>query len=236
MIYAGNISGNKPNAKKYNVNGGAECIAGAAIQTNHAADNTSGCIPQTNVVCVGCLGVAMANAVSIAAQNGADDNMQQVATIINPDAIWRTKMSGDAVEDTALLFCSAAQAADGTGLVITGAIDENLVWGYEGDNAGRGMLGARQASGAAALTTAMRYDIAALDTFLYTPINVGTWSQYPQMTAGLTQIDIDDGTIDNDNANFIAVDFILRDVSDDGRNNSYALLVAVDHAFGPSKI
>ncbi len=61
-------------------------------------------------------------------------------------------------------------------------------------------------------------------------------SQYPQLTTNLTQIDIDDGTVDSDNANFIAVDFELRDVSGEGRSHSYAFLISVDHAFGTSNI
>jgi hypothetical protein len=40
--------------------------------------------------------------------------------------------------------------------------------------------------------------------------------------------------VDADNDNFVAVDMILRDVTDDGQNNSYALLISVNHAFAPS--
>jgi hypothetical protein len=223
--------------KKYNVDGGVECLGGVAIQTQEAEADTGGCIPQTVEVCVNCLGVALANAVSTDAQTGTTvNNVQQVSTIINPDAVWRTKFSAGAVEDVAQVICSAAQAADVDGFVITGAIDENFIWGYTGANAGLGMAGMRQCTGAALLVVAMPYDIAALDTFLYSNIGIGTRSQYPQFTTNLTQINLQAGAVDNNNANFVAVDLLLRDASEEGRTNSYAFLVSIDHAFGPSLI
>jgi hypothetical protein len=237
MEYAGNISGNKPHVRKYNVDGGATCLAGVAIQSQEAVADTGGCIPQTVEVCVGCLGVALADAVSTDAQTGTTvNNVQQVSTIINPDAMWRTKFSAGAGEDVAQALLTAA-ADDATGLTgVTGLVDENFAWGYTGANAGLGTAGMRQATGLSTLVVAMPYDIAAGDTFLYSNIGIGTWSQYPQFTTNLTQINLQAGVVDNDNANFVAVDLILRDASEEGRTNSYALLVSVDHAFGPSKI
>ena len=233
MIYAGNMSGNKPYAKKYNVDGGATCLAGAAIQSQEAVGNQGGVIPHTIEVCVGCMGVASANAVSTEAQTGTTvNNAQQVSTIINPDAMWRTKFSAGAGEDVAQVICSAAQVADATGLIVTGAIDENLVWGYTGANAGLGLAGARMCDEAASVEMAMPYDIAALDEFLYSNIGIATRTQTPQFTTNLTQINLQAGAVDNDNANFIAVDFILRDASEEGRTNSYAILIALNHAFG----
>lgn len=237
MEYAGNISGNKPHVRKYNVDGGAECLAGVAIQSQEAIADTGGCIPQTVEVCVGCLGVALADAASTDAQAAGANNVNQVSTIINPDAMWRTKMSAGAGEDVALAYCSAAaQTADATGLAIVGGVDENFVWGYTGANAGLGTAGMRQCTAAATLVVAMPYDIAAGDLFLQSNIGIGTWSQTPQFTTNLTQINMQAGVVDADNANFVAVDLLLRDASEEGRTNSYALLISIDHAFGPSKI
>ena len=234
MEYAGNISGNKPNMKKYNVDGGAECLAGVAIQTQEAVADTGGCIPQTVEVCVGCLGVALADAASTDAQTGTTvNNVNQVSTIINPDAIWRTKFSAGAAEDVACAFCSeAAQAASADGLLITGGVDENFVWGYTGANAGLGTAGMRQCTADTVLDVGMPHDIAAGDQFLQSNIGIGTRSQTPQFTTNLTQINLQAGVVDADNANFIAIDLLLRDASDEGRTNSYALLIALDHAFG----
>lgn len=231
MIYAGNMSGNKPYAKKYNVDGGVTCLAGVAIQSQADIADQGGVIPHTVEVCVGCLGVASADAVSTDAQTGTTvNNVQQVSTIINPDAMWRTKFSAGAGEDVAQALLT--NAADATGLVITGGTDENFVWGYTGANAGLGLAGARMLTGAAAVTVAMPYDIAAGDTFLYSNIGIATRTQTPQFTTNLTQINLQAGVVDNNNANFIAVDMILRDASEEGRTNSFAILIALDHALG----
>ena len=231
MIYAGNMSGNKPYAMKFNVDGGVTCLAGVAIQSQADIADQGGVIPHTVEVCVGCMGVASADAVSTDAQTGTTvNNVQQVSTIINPDAMWRTKFSAGAGEDVAQALLT--NAADATGLVITGGTDENLVWGYTGANAGLGLAGARMLVGAAAVDVAMPYDIAAGDTFLYSNIGIATRTQTPQFTTNLTQINLQAGVVDNNNANFIAVDMILRDASEEGRTNSYAILIALNHAFG----
>jgi hypothetical protein len=235
MIYAGNISGNKPHHRKYNVEGGVTCLAGVAIQSNADIANQSGVIPQTVEVCIGCLGVASADAASTLAQSGTTaNNVNQVATIINPDAIWRTKLSAGAAEDVALVFCSAAQVANAAGDTITGAIDANMVWGYEGANAGLGMAGARMCDAAASVLLCMPYPIAALDTFLYCNFGVATrTTHFPQFTTNLTQANMQAGLVDANNINFTAIDFLLRDSSEEGRTNSFAFLISTAHAFGP---
>lgn len=233
MEYAGNVSGNKPHVRKYPVDGGKTIGAGVPIQSGESIDNNSGVIPGTTVVCVGFMGCASASTSSTAAQTGTANNVNVVSTIINSDAMWRAKLSGDAAEDVDLLFASAAQATSNDGLTVTGLTDKNICWAYEGANVGIDPPW-RRASGAATLTTAMPFDIVALDTFLYAPISIASRTQYVQLTTNVTQIDIDDGTVDSDNDNFIAVDFLLRDAADEGRSNSYAFLIGVNHAFGVS--
>jgi hypothetical protein len=128
---------------------------------------------------------------------------------------------------------SSSQAASAAGTTITSLTDENIAWCYEGANVGTGF---RRATAANTVAVAFPYAIAAGDLFLYCPIGIGTRSQYPQLTTNLTQLDIDDGTVDSDNANFIAVSFELNDVASEGRSNSYAHLISVDHAFGPNPV
>jgi hypothetical protein len=229
MEYAGNISGSKPHVRKYNVNGGVTIHAGEPAETGDADDNYSGCTIGSTTASVSIVGCASADATSTAAQATTGNNVQEVSVVINPDAMWRTKFSGGTAEDTALTLITQT-AASTTGLVVTGATDEFLLWCYEGANVGAGW---RIASGAAAVTTAFPYDIAVGDTFCQVPISIGSQTQFPQLTAALTQIDAS-AAVDADNDNFVAVDMILRDVTDDGQNNSYALLISVNHAFAPS--
>jgi hypothetical protein len=230
--YAGNISGNKPHIRKYQVDGGVTIDAGEPVLTGDAVADNGGVTIATTIAAVSQLGVALDTATSTDAQPTSGNNVASVSTVINPDAMWRTKFSGGATEDTALTICSAAQAASTDGLTVTGCTDLFTVWCYKGTNVGAGW---RRATDAATVVVAFPNDIAALDEFLEVPIYIGSVSQYPQLTTNLTQIDAS-AAVDNDNANYFAVDFELRDDGDDGKNNSYALLVGVDHAFGPNRV
>lgn len=230
MIYAGNISGSKPHVRKYGVDGGITINAGEPTLTGEAVADNGGVTIATTIAAVSFLGCASADAVSTDAQTGTTaNNVQQVAVVVNPDAMWRAKFSGGTAEDTALTLITAT-AASTTGLAIAGLTDEFTVWAYSGANVGAGY---RRATAANTLVVAMPYDIAVGDTFLQVPIFIGSRSQYVQLTVNLTQIDASAG-VDNDNVNFVAVDLEPRDFTDDGQNNSYALLISVDHAFKPA--
>ena len=233
MKHAGNISGNKPHYKKYGVDGGVTINDGEPVCVGDATADHGGMTVATTATALSVVGIAEADATSTDAQASSGNNVEQVSCCINPDAMWRCKLSGDAAEDVDLLFASAAQAASAAGTAITSLVDENTAWCYSGNNVGAGY---RYATGTGAVTVAFPNAIAALDLFLYVPIGIGTLTQFPQLTTNLTQIDIDDGTVDSDNDNFVAVDFELGDISNEGRSNSYALIIAVDHAFGPCLI
>jgi hypothetical protein len=232
MKHAGNISGGKPHYRKYGVDGGITINAGEPVVTGEAVADNGGVTVATTIAAVGFMGCAEADATSTDAQATSGSNVQEVSCCINPDAIWRCKLSGDAAEDVDLLLLTSA-AAVSAGTTVTGLVDENICWCYEGNNVGAGF---RKATDTDTVVVAFPNAIAAGDTWCYAPLGVGTRTQYPQLTTNLTQIDIDDGTVDSDNANFIAIDFELGDVSNEGRSNSYALLVSVDHAFGPNPV
>jgi hypothetical protein len=231
MEYYGNISGSQPHKRSYMVDGGVTLDAGEPVVTGEAVADNGGVTVATTIAAVGFMGCALNTAVSTDAQAATGENVQYVETIINPDAIWRAKFSGGATEDTALSVLTSA-AADTAGTTITGATDEFTIWAITGQNVGTGW---RRATAAATVVVAFPYDIAANDTWGEVPISVGSRSQYPQLTTNLTQIDAS-AAVDSDNANFVAVDLELRDASDDGTTNSYALLISVDHAFGPNPV
>jgi hypothetical protein len=232
MKHAGNISGGKPHMRKYGVDGGVTINAGEPVCVGDGTADHGGMTVASTVTAVSFMGVAEADATSTDAQATTGSNVQEVSCCINPDAMWRCKFSGDAAEDADLLLLTSA-SANAAGDTVTSLVDENTVWCYEGNNVGTGY---RFADAANSVIVCFPYAIAAGDTWLYAPIGVGTITQYPQLTTNLTQIDIDDGTVDSDNANFVAVALELNDVSNEGRSNSYALLVAVDHALGPNRV
>ena len=69
---------------------------------------------------------------------------------------------------------------------------------------------------------------------MITPDDAGWTEASPTLTTALTQIDAN--TAGTTNKNFVIVEFELKDISDDGRNNSYALMVGYDHAFSGSQL
>jgi hypothetical protein len=233
MEYAGNISGNKPHVRKYGVDGGVTINAGEPAVTGESVADNGGVTVATTIAAVGFMGCALADATSTDAQSGTTtNNVQQVSVVINPDAMWRARFSGAATEDTALTLLTSTAAVT-AGTTVSGATDEFTIWCYEGANVGERIF--RRATAANTVVVAFPQDIASGDTWLQVPLSIGSRSQYPQLTTNLTQVDAS-AAVDSDNANFISVDFLFRDVTDDGRSNSYALLISVDHAFGPNPV
>lgn len=232
MEYAGNISGNKPHVRKYGVDGGVTLNAGEPVCSGESVADNGGVTVATTIAAVGFMGCALADATSTDDQATSGNNVSQVSVVINPDAMWRTKFSGAATEDTALTLTTAT-AASTTGKTIAGVTDEFTVWCYEGANVGERIF--RRATAANTVVVAFPYDIAIGDTFGQVALTIAGRSQYPQLTTNLTQIDAS-AVVDSDNANFVPVDFLFRDVTQEGRTNSYALLISVDHAFGPNPV
>jgi hypothetical protein len=173
------------------------------------------------------MGLSLDTATSTDAQATTGDNAGFISLCINPDAVYRAKLCQGATEDTALTLATATSAST-DGLLIPTVVDENTVWGYSGANAGQ----VRQASTTTAVVQAFPYDVAIGDEFLYCqPLDSDAVGEFPQLTTLLTQVDASAAS-DTDNDNFHVVELLLRDNSDDGRNNSYALITPVSHAFG----
>jgi hypothetical protein len=236
MEAAFTIGGGGLHLRKYRTDDGASGIplaAGIPIVSDEASTASQGVLMGTTTAAVSMLGLSLdAPDASTAAQvaSGAgylNDgiNATYVTTVINPDLVMRAKLNEGATEDTALVVCSAAQVANAAGTTITSAPDNSTVWGYSGANAGQ----VRFTSAANTLVVAMPYDIAALDEFLFAELGIG-WIAGPTLTTLLTQVDANTAGTAQDN--FFVVDFELRDNTEDGKNNSFVLMVACDHAFG----
>lgn len=234
MEYAYNIGGGAPHMKKFIVDEAAAVAAGVPLQSNADADNADGVINPTTTACVSCVGLSVdaadastAAQVAAGAGNLSDgNNASFVSVIINPDAVYRAKLSGAGAEDTTLAVVSAAQAASSGGTTITGGTDEFTVWGYEGANAGH----ERRFTAAATVTIAMPNAIAALDTFVETSTVVAEMTQWPTLSTAFTQINAA-AAVAAGSDNFIVVEHQLRDKTEDGLTNSFALIMAASHAF-----
>jgi len=217
---------------------------GVPVMSDGDTLNTSGCLPVSTTSALNCIGLSVdqnrtASTLAQVAATGGDlsdgNNASFVKVCINPDAVFRAKLSGGATEDTALGVITQT-TADATGLALAvgsspTVTDKAVVWGYEGANVGH----YRWSDEASSVLMAFPNDIAAGDTFLEAlGCFIGSNDEAPTLSAAFTQIASQ--TTGGTNSNFIVLDLELRDVNDDGRNNSFALLVASDHAFGNAGI
>ncbi len=158
----------------------------------------------------------------------------QVNVIINPDAVYRCKLSGGSTSDTALsIQTTTASSADG--LLASGAtsIDNGTIWGYSGANSGEYRV-TDDASGSVFLP--FPSDIASGDTFLYSASRIFsaevTNPEFFDLTTALDQLDAT--TAETTNNNFVVIDHELRDASDSGTTNSFYHLIQTNSILGSS--
>jgi hypothetical protein len=237
MEVAYTIGGGGLHVKNYQMEASA-INTGVPVLSDGDTANTSGVIPATITSALNCIGVSVDTnrAASTLAQvtSGAGDrsdgnNASFVKVCINPDAVYRAKLSGGTTEDTALAVITQA-AADTAGTAPGGGTpavtDEAVVWGYTGANIGHW----RMSDAANSVLLAFPNDIAAGDEFLEALIFIGSPDEAPTLTAAFTQVNA--ATASAGNNNFIIVEWEIRDAGGDGRTNSYALMLAQDHVFG----
>lgn len=171
-----------------------------------------------------------------AQQSDNSDPARLVTLIINPDAVWRARMSGGATEGTALSARTVSTASTSGLAVTTGddwsspTFDEGHLWGYEGANAGIVRKITSVSNTAATLTVALPADTAVNDTFLYCPFTPMQGITV-QFTTNLQEADasIAVGT----GAGFKPIELICNDLAGDGKNKSYVLMIPTDHFAGP---
>lgn len=164
---------------------------------------------------------------------GAASAERVVSLIINPFAVWAWKISATEVADVALLLQTVTTASAGGTAVTTAAewssptVDEGVVWGFSGANAGRFRKVTSVSTTAGTVTIPFDSPIAVGDVFLRAP----WWPMQAvtiQLGTNLTQADA--SIVVGTGAPFRVVELRLRDGSDDGRTNSFVLGVSNSHA------
>ena len=236
MEAAYTIGGGGMHIKKYRTDDGATGLAaGVPVVADQATAASQGVLMTTTTTHVAGLGISLdavdaSTAAQVASTGGFlgdGDNATHVSVVINPDLVVRAKLNEGATEDTALVI-SVVDAQDTAGLDIssTPAVADNAtVWGYN-TNANDGVV--RQTSAADTVVVAFPRDIELGDELLFAELCPG-WDVGPTLTTLLTQVNANAASAQN---NWIVVEFELKDISDDGRNNSFALMVMTDHSFG----
>lgn len=236
MEFAYNINGGTaPIMKKYQV-AASNTVLGRPYLVNAASGGTGIVLGTTTGVvdAIGC-NVDAAGTYVTAQQSDNSDTARTTTIIISPGAVWRVLLSGGATENTALELQTITTASTDGLTLTTGAewssptYDEGSAWGYEGANAGKLRKVTSVSSTAGTVIVAFPYDTAVGDTFLRVPYTP-TQTETMQLTTNCTQADasIAVGT----GGTWHIVEIIHRDISMEGRTNSYVMAMLQDHAFG----
>lgn len=204
-----------------------------------AADGGSGIVLGTTAGAVDFIGVNIdaAGTYVTAQQSDNSDTERLTSLIISPSAVYKARLSGGAADGTALTARTVTTAST-DGLTVTHsaydasspAMDEGVVWGYSGANAGKARKVITTPDAVSStVTVAFPYDIAVGDTFLYAPV-YPTRSIVAQFTTNCQEIDAS-AAIAGD-ATVIIAELKLGDIGSDGLTQSYAYLQFCDSLFG----
>lgn len=239
MKWAYNLHGGAPLLKKFQVgattsNSGVPLVKGGA--------NAKGIVVGTTIAAVGMVGVNLDTATIVTAQQSDNsDTARLITVVINPDAVYRAKLSGGATENTAIpTFAVTSASSDGLSVTSTTATDlsspttdEGVIFGYSGANAGVGRKVTSVAATVATMLVALPNDTVVGDTFFRVPLCASPYgyeTSYPQLTTNLYQVDMT-AAVDTDNVNFNTVEMELRDASLAGITNSFVYLISNGHVF-----
>ncbi len=163
-----------------------------------------------------------------AQQTDNSDPERKVTVVVNPDAVYKVKLSGGATSGTDL-GTETVTTASTTGLdVVTGTdfsnFDEGTIHCVTGNNVGISRkIGFGDATDAT-VVVAFPNDIAVGDTFIVVPYGL-VENQFVQLTTDLTELDAS-AAVDTDNNNFRVISLDLNSESD-----SFAYVVPFDHIF-----
>lgn len=231
MDFAYLLNGGAPIARKY-VIGASVANAGIPLLAPSSSGGT-GLANGTTTSAADTVGVAIDTGTYTTTQSLVADIERTVTVIINPDAVFKAKMSGGATENTALqIFTVVTAASDGLAPVMDDSVaspemDEGVVWGYSGNNVGLKRKITTTSTTTMTVTVPFK-SVPVGDQFLIAPYWYFALSPNVQLTTNLYQADasIAVGT----GAEFQIVDMSLRDSGSNGRTNSYVYLKADDHA------
>jgi len=233
MECLGTISGGAPLVKKY-IASATMSTAGVPVDASLIATTSIGEVTATSASAAVAQGGQVGVTLDTTGTVGATGTTQAdilVSVIINPDAIYRAKMSGGTTSDTALNAQATTAASDGTVLTGVTTIDDCIVWGYTGSNLG---IHRRADDTSGSVSINFPDAVASGDTYIAACLSrahaVVTTFLSPDLTTTLDQVDALNSASDRNN--FICVDLETRDASEDGTTNSFYHLVQVNSMFG----
>jgi hypothetical protein len=247
MRYSGRLGGGTMTILKYQA--GAD-MATVGVPVVAAGANQYGIQLASTITAINTIGLTLDTATVANSQAANADTERSVSVAVNPDAIYRAKLSGGATSNTAITIGTEVTGS-ATGLLVDTAvdysspsIDEGGIVGIGGANAGFARKITSLTGANAVVITAFPYDIAVGDTFISVPFAVsgsqGTQinamgRQYIQLTTTLDQVD-QSVAVDTDNVNFIPLRLILPADMNRASTQMYVDLLNYDHLYGGGQL
>ena len=238
MEVLGLLSGGAPVVKKMVV---SASLATAGVAVTNGAITDPGILICTTTNCTDMIGVTIDTATYSTTQG---DPVGEVSVVVNPDAIYRARLSGGATVGTALTSYDITTAVT-TGLTMTTgddftspiSYDGGTMWWYSGNNAGQSYRHIdSEATTGITVEIPYAYTTVVGDEFMVTGVQMrgDTSVGQIQLTSDISEVNaaIAAGT----GAEFITLDMELRDIAEDGKNNSYVHMLSTDHSYSGSAL
>lgn len=238
------LSGSKIARRKMRV---GISVTSAGVPLIGPTANNEGVLLGATTTSVDAVGMSIDTATyNTAQQSDGSDPTEWVDVIINPDAVWQSRLSGGATTGTALTayyntvasstgVLLTLSATSGGATVDTTNFDDCPIFCYSGANAGL-YRRAEPADGTDInLTQAFQYAIAVDDRFFGCPVTEGGIASVTWVT-DLTEINAAVTVSANSASTWRAVDLILNDVGNDGLYKSYANVICCDHQYAGSSL
>ena len=230
MEVNGLLSGGAPVVKKYQINA---TVSNVGVPLLIGGANEAGLDLPTTTAAADVVGLNLDTATYSTTQGtGSSSAESLVSVVINPDAIYRARMSGGATEGTALTLYDVTTANAAGTTITTGddhtspEFDEGVVWGYDGANVSQSRKITSTTSTAMVVTVPFDNDTIVGDNFLRAPY----WAMQGvtvQLTTNFYEADA--SIVVATGAPFLPIDMELNDISSEGRNTSYVHMIAGDH-------
>ena len=200
-----------------------------------AAADGGGIVLATTTGAVDAIGVNIDAAGSYVTAQQTDNATTERLTsiIINPNAVYKAKLSGGSAANTALgLFTATSGGSDGLTVVMDTSVaspdmNEGTIFGYSGTNIGQKRKVGSTSSLTATVLNAFNFDAVSGDTFLL----IGMTPAQTETLTLTTNCDQIDASLAPTGATIHVIETLMLDASADGRNNSYAYIMLEDHHF-----
>jgi hypothetical protein len=225
------LNGGAPVIKSYQINA---TVADVGVPLLVGGAGEAGLdLPSTTAV-NDMVGVNLDTATYVTSQQTDGSTAERtVKVIINPDAIYRARLSGDGTTGTALtLFDITTATTDGLDIT-TGDdwnstdMDEGLVWGYDGANVGQIRKITSTTTLAATVTVAFENDHQVGDNFLRANFSL---MDVPNVTLTSDFQEIDTSVqVASNVAEFALIDIVAGTINSEGTLKSFVDMVCQDH-------